>query len=114
MDKYGHIYKTKDRNLFFDHMLCGKKLLSKKEKEEIEASYFAMCLLLPEESFKQLASMVGGLEEAFVNPDKIAHFCDVEPLLVQVRAKDLLERAQKEQKVSVKVKFKRKSKKNKA
>ena len=33
MDKYAHIYETKDRILFFDHMLRGKKLLSKKEKE---------------------------------------------------------------------------------
>lgn len=114
MDKYAHIYKTKDRNLFFNHMLYGKKILSKKEKEEVEASYFAMCLLLPEEPFKQLASMVGGLEAAFEHPDKIAHFCDVEPLLVKVRAKDLMERVQKEQKSSIKVKLKRKSKKNKA
>ena len=51
MGKYERLDTIDSLNLFYDVMLCNRKIRNETEKEEDEASYFAMCLLLPRESF---------------------------------------------------------------
>ena len=52
-------------SLFYDVILYGRKIKTLEEKEEIEASYFAMCLLLPTEEFDLVIKSFGGLESAY-------------------------------------------------
>ena len=68
-------------NLFYDVMLCDRKIRTKEEKEEVEASYFAMCLLLPEKQFLKVINSFGGINECYM--------FFVEERLIRVRLKDL-------------------------
>lgn len=79
--------------LFYDVMLYGKQIESVKEKEEIEASYFAMCLLLPSKEFDLVVNSYGGLEEAYKDHKKIKEIANrffVEEELVRCRIVDKL------------------------
>ena len=101
MKKYAHKSTPKDINLFFEYMLYGKEIKTKREKEEVEAGYFAMCLLLPKEIFTNIANVVGGLEEVYKEPEAVARFFLVEERLVRARAKDLMDREKEEQDVTL-------------
>ncbi len=113
-ERYAHIAKEKDKSLFFDYMFNDRKLKTEKEKKEVEASFFAMCLLLPKELFTNIANAVGGLEVVYKEPESVARFFLVEDILVRARAKDLMDREKEEQNKSLKGKEnKEETKKNK-
>lgn len=78
-------------NLFYDVMLCNRKIRNETEKEEVEASYFAMCLLLPRESFLEAINYLGGIDECYKinNIKALSRLFRVEDKLVRVRLKDL-------------------------
>ena len=97
MGKYAHIAKEKDRSLFFDYIFNDKKLKTKEEQAEVEASFFAMCLLLPQQLFTNIANAVGGLEAVYEEPEAVARFFLVEDILVRARAKDLMDRKKEQQ-----------------
>lgn len=78
-------------NLFYDVMLCDRNIKSKEEKEDVEASYFAMCLLLPEKAFMNIVNSFGGIDESYKedNVRTLARIFRVEKKLIRVRLKDL-------------------------
>lgn len=93
--KFAHLSKEKDIENFYKIMYGKKKILTDKDTKNFEASYFAMCLLLPKTPFLEIVNFLGGLES--VNTDKekkesIARLFNVETKLVSVRIYDLLTR----------------------
>ena len=86
-------------NLFYDVMLCDRTIRTEEEKKEIEASYFAMCLLLPKETFLQSVNILGGFDECY-KMEKItllSNIYGVEKRLIRVRLKDLKSRVSEEE-----------------
>ena len=99
MDRFAERDTVDSLNLFYDVMLCNRKIKSKTEKEDFEASYFAMCLLLPRESFLNMVNYLGGFDECYKmdNITILSRVFNVEKRLVNVRLKDLSITLEKEQ-----------------
>ena len=89
-------------DLFYDVMLYDRKIKNEAEKENVEASYFAMCLLLPREPFLEAVNNLGGIDECYAinNIKELSKMFNVEPKLVRTRLKDLSELLENEQQVS--------------
>ena len=78
-----------------------KKIITKRDKYEFEASYFAMCLLLPKDFFLQMIEFLGGMEKVKTNQDSkacLARVFNVEYRLVEARINDILTQEKKESK----------------
>lgn len=78
-------------SLFYDVILYGREIKTLEEKEEIEASYLAMCWLLPTEEFDLVIKSFGGLESAYKEHrkiERIAKIFNVEEQLVRCRIKE--------------------------
>ncbi len=78
-------------SLFYNVILYDRKIKTLEEKEEIEASYLAMCLLLPTEEFDLVIKSFGGLESVYKDHRKveiIAKIFNVEEQLVRCRIKE--------------------------
>lgn len=59
-------------SFFYDVMVNGRKITCEFERESFEASYFAMCLLIPEETFKEALNLIHGrLEGSYIDAEKI-------------------------------------------
>lgn len=91
MGKFERLDTIDSLNLFYDVMLCDRKIKNETEKEEVEASYFAMCLLLPRELFLEAVNYLGGIDECYKinNIEALSRLFRVEDKLVRVRLKDL-------------------------
>ncbi len=87
--------------LFYDVMLYGRKIKNEAEKDNVEASYFAMVLLLPREPFLEAVNNLGGIDECYAinNIRELSKMFNVEPKLVQIRLKDLDEILEYEQQI---------------
>lgn len=97
--RYAHRTKNSDFENFYNIMYGVREIKTKKEEQDFEACYFAMCLLLPKESFLQTIEILGGMDMVmrdFTRRQSLARFFNVEPRLVKVRMWDLL--SQEEQK----------------
>lgn len=78
---------------FYKFMSGEKKILTEEEKLEFETSYFAMCILLPEESFLKIIDLLGEIEvmkSSYENKSFIAQKFKVSYDLVEIRINDLL------------------------
>ena len=59
-------------SFFYDVMVNGRKITCEFERESFEASYFAMCLLIPEETFKEALNLIHGrLEGSYIEENLI-------------------------------------------
>ena len=67
MDRFARRDTIDSINLFYDVILCDRKIKNESEKEDFEASYFAMCLLLPKEPFLDTVNYLGGIDECYKN-----------------------------------------------
>lgn len=78
---------------FYKVMRGEKEILTERDKIEFEASYFAMCILLPEESFVKVVDSLGGVEvvkSSYENKSFISRLFKVSYELVEIRINDLL------------------------
>lgn len=94
MSKYAHRLQFNDTERLFRIMSGEVKIITKKQREEFEAGYFALCLLLPKDFFLKIVDVFGGIE--VVKGDDgiqsaIARLFNVEKRLVKIRIKLLLE-----------------------
>ena len=93
-NKFADRVSKKDIENFYNVMNGKKTILTKKEQEEFEASYFAMCLLIPKETFLNVVNCFGGLETVKNNPTikaGLARLFFVEEKLINIRINDLIE-----------------------
>lgn len=93
--KIAHQSKEKDIENFYKIMYGKKKMKTDKDTKNFEASYFAMCLLLPKNSFLQVVNCFGGLDKVQNDKeikDTIARLFNVETRLISVRIYDLITR----------------------
>lgn len=105
-NQYAHILKQQNIEKFYKFMSGEKEIITNKDNEEFEASYFAMCLLLPEKTFLNVINVFGGLEKVkkdFTTKQAIARLFFVEPKLVSIRIDDLLSRQNENSKKDGKV-----------
>lgn len=94
MSKYGHRLQNADTEKLFRVMLDKRKIRTKKEQEEFEAGYFALCLLLPKDDFLKIVDVFGGIDVVKDNDEiqsAIARLFNVEKILVKIRIKYLIE-----------------------
>ncbi len=92
-NKFGHISKKSNFENFYKIMSGEKKIITKKDEYEFEASYFAMCILLPKDSFIPFVEFLGGLEKVKLDKDSIdclARVFNVESRLVEIRISDII------------------------
>ena len=54
-----HVCFKDDIQFFYDVMLNGKQITNEEELKEFEASYFAMCLLIPENTIRSIVEKAG-------------------------------------------------------
>lgn len=100
--QYAHRSTISDIENFYDIMSGKKKIFTKKDVEEFEASYFAMCLLIPREYFLKFVEVFGGLEKVKLNyNDKtaLARLFNVEEKLIEIRIDDLLSQEKEESEI---------------
>ncbi len=94
MTQYAHKSLDKDINKFCDFMYGRKTPKTKRDIENYEASYFAMCLLLPEELLLETSIVLcGSLKAVLENVDyfnSIAALFNVEPWLLKLRIDNIL------------------------
>lgn len=94
MTQYAHKSLNKDLNKFCDYMYGCKTPKTKRDIENFEASYFAMCLLLPKEVLLETSIVLcGSLKAVLENEDyfnSIAALFNVEPWLLKLRIDDIL------------------------
>ncbi len=88
-------HKSKESNIenFYKIMSGKKKIITKRDEYEFEASYFAMCLLLPKDFFLEMVDFLGGIEKVKTDKDNIAclaRIFNVEYRLVETRINDIL------------------------
>lgn len=105
-NQYGHKLTKKDFENRYKLLSGEKKAITKKQKEELEASYFSMCLLLPENIFLELTEVLGGLQEVLNDNEKIkclSRCFAVEEELIKIRIKDLSERKKENEVNNVKI-----------
>jgi len=106
--KFAHRSKISNIENFYKIMSGKKKIITKRDNYEFEASYFAMCLLLPKDSFLKMIDFLGGIEKVKSDQDSIdclARIFNVEEQLVKVRINDIISQ-QKEQENKKKIKKK--------
>ena len=99
-NQFAHRTKKSNIEKFYKIMSNKKKIITKKDKHEFEASYFAMCLLLPKNSFLKMVDFLGGIEKVKTDEDSIACLArvfNVEYRLVEARISDIISQ-EKEQK----------------
>ena len=107
MEKYGHRLQFKDTEKVFRIMSGEKKIHNKREREEWEAGYFAMCLLLPRDYFLKVVDFFGGIDVVKSDDeiqDAISRLFNVEKRLVKIRIKLLLEDMKQEENNKKKIK----------
>ena len=105
-NRCAHILKQQNIENFYKYMSGEKEIITNKDNEEFEASYFAMCLLLPKKAFLEVVNVFGGLEKVkkdFTTKQAIARLFFVEPKLVSIRIDDLLSRQNENSKKDGKV-----------
>lgn len=88
LDEYYHTDK-----FLYDVICCGKKIENDEQENEFDASYMAMCLLLPIDAFKKEIIDNGGLIEVSKNKSKIRKIAakfEVSEKLVLCRIKSLM------------------------
>lgn len=93
INELAHRTKAWDIDDFYRAIYGVKEITTEREKMDFEAWYFAMCLLLPKESFLQKVELLGGMNAVIsdsVKKNLLARFFKVEPRLVMVRIKDIL------------------------
>ena len=76
---------------FYDVILYDREIKDDYEKQEVEACYFAMALLMPIGAFLSVIKQYGGLEETYKDYrkiEKIAELFRVEEQLVRCRIKE--------------------------
>lgn len=98
-NKFGHISKESNFDNFYKIMSGEKKIITKKDEYEFEATYFAMCILLPKDSFIPFVEFLGGLEKVKLDKDSItclARVFNVENRLVEVRINDIISQEKRE------------------
>lgn len=91
-NKFAHRNKLKYLENFYKIMYGKKKIITKIDEYEYEASYFAMCLLLPKDIFMKMVDVFGGIEKVSSSKEYIAALSRlffVEEELVKVRIKDI-------------------------
>ena len=102
-------HRTKESNLenFYKIMSGEKKIITKRDKYEFEASYFGMCLLLPKDSFLDMIEFLGGMEKVKIDEGSIACLArvfNVEHRLVKTRISDIISQEKEQKKEAVKSK----------
>ena len=56
------------RMFLYSYLLGNNKLkLNKKQKEDADATYFAICILIPRKSFLHVVNVLGGINNVFRN-----------------------------------------------
>ena len=94
MSQYAHKAMTKDLIKFCDYMYGRKTPKTKRDIENFEANYFAMCLLLPENLLMETTLVLcGSLKVLLENREYfncIATLFNVEPWLLKVRIDEIL------------------------
>lgn len=91
--QFSHMSKATNIEKFYKIMSGKKRIITKKDELEFEASYFAMCLLLPKDSFLQMIEFLGGIDVVKSDYDKInciARSFNVEYKLVEARINSLI------------------------
>ena len=92
-NRFAHTLKKSNIENFYKIMSGEKKVITKKDESEFEASYFAMCLLIPKEFFLQMIEFLGGIEIVKSDSDRkecLARVFNVEYKLIEARISDLL------------------------
>lgn len=90
---FAHKSKNSDIENFYKIINGKKKFISKRDEYEFEASYFAMCLLLPKDYFLKMIDLCGGIEKVKTDKDTIAYLANifnVENRLVEARIKTII------------------------
>ena len=101
--KFAHRTKESDIENFYKIMYGAKKIKTKKDQEDFDAWYFAMCLLLPKDPFLQMIDFLGGMNSVIKDYNKkqcIARCFNVESRLVTLRIKDILSQEKQQQEAS--------------
>lgn len=101
INQYSHKTNESYIDNFYKIMSGEKKLITKRDEEEFEASYFAMCILLPKEAFLQMIDFLGGMESVKSNTNSkkcLARVFNVEYRLVETRINDLLSQEKQQEK----------------
>ena len=116
-NKFAHRSKKSNIENFYRIMSGEKKIITKRDEAEFEASYFAMCLLLPKDFFSQMIEFLGGMDKVKSDYDSktaLARVFNVEYRLVEIRIADILsQEKQQEKEQSKNKKIKRANKKRK-
>ena len=105
--KFAHRSKESNIENFYKIMSGEKKIITKRDEYEFEASYFAMCLLLPKDSFLKMIDFLGGIEQVKTDEDSIACLArvfNVEHRLVETRISDIISQEKEQKKENVKKK----------
>ena len=105
--KFAHRSKESNIENFYKIMSGEKKIITKRDEYEFEASYFAMCLLLPKDSFLKMIEFLGGIEKVKTDEDSIACLArvfNVEHRLVETRISDIISQEKEKQKEHAKSK----------
>ena len=92
-NKFAHRSRESNSENFYKIMSGEKKIITKKDEYEFEASYFAMCLLLPKNYFLKMIEFLGGIKKVKSDPDSIACIArvfNVEYKLVEARINDII------------------------
>ena len=103
---------TENNDGLYAHRLTNDKLdlcysasdknwqIKSEAERELEAFYFAMCLLIPEDIFMETIGLFfGGLDNVKDNYEfkmTLAHMFNVEYKLIEARIQDLLEKTRQE------------------
>ena len=116
-NQFAHRSKKSNLENFYKIMSGEKKIITKRDEYEFEASYFAMCILLPKDFFLKIIDFLGGMEKVKTNEDSIACLArvfNVEHRLVKTRISDIISQEKEQKKEHVKSKkLKRVNKKRK-
>lgn len=102
--KFAHRSKESNIENFYKIMSGEKKIITKRDEYEFEASYFAMCLL-PKDSFIKMIEFLGGIEQVKTDEDSIACLAcvfNVEHRLVETRISDIVSQEKEQKKENVK------------
>ena len=88
MDKFAHDLKHDPIDLLYEVEVLGRKIKTQEEIESIEASYFAMSLLVPDESFMAIINTKeGGLSDwtSKSSINILSRIFKVEPRLIAIK-----------------------------
>ena len=93
-NKFAHRNKLKYLENFYKIMYGEREIITKRDGYEYEASYFAMCLLLPKDIFMKMVEYFGGAEKVSSSKEDIAALSRlffVEEELIKVRIYSIYE-----------------------